>query len=90
MGLSTDQAILEVDRMVSLFQLRRDERSVFDHWRDLVANYQVAGKKAHDCRLVAAMIRHDIGHILSFNHADFARYQEITAISPSKLDVQSP
>ncbi|WP_145247028.1 type II toxin-antitoxin system VapC family toxin [Aeoliella mucimassa] len=88
LGLSTERANLEVDRMVSLFPLRRDERSVFDHWRDLVATYQVAGKKAHDCRLVAAMVRHGISHILSFNHADFTRFEEITAISPAKLDIQ--
>jgi predicted nucleic acid-binding protein len=42
----------------------------------------VQGKQAHDARLVAAMKRHSINQILTFNTADFARYAEITAISP--------
>jgi len=34
----------------------------------------VMGKNAHDTRLVAAMLRHDIKSILTFNSADFKRF----------------
>ena len=38
---------------------------------------------AHDARLVAAMVRHSISHLLTFNEQDFARYNEIAVIVPS-------
>lgn len=36
------------------------------------------GKNAHDARLVAAMVRHGLTHILTFNAQDFSRYRGIT------------
>jgi predicted nucleic acid-binding protein len=48
----------------------------------------VSGKPAHDARLVAAMIKHGIVHLLTFNDGDFKRYTEIVAESP--LALQSP
>ncbi len=38
------------------------------------------GKQAHDTRLVAAMIAHEMTHILTFNTDDFKRFSEITAV----------
>jgi predicted nucleic acid-binding protein len=40
------------------------------------------GKPAHDARLIAAMQRHGITVILTFNANDFSRYQSIRPISP--------
>ena len=60
----------------------RDERSVFEFWQELVTQHSVKGKQVHDARLVAAMLRHGISHLLTFNVAHFARYSEITVIEP--------
>ena len=47
----------------------------------------VKGKQAHDARLAAAMLRHSVTHLLTYNTSDFQRYPEITALSPvSVLD----
>ena len=51
----TDQV---VSKWLAVYPLLRDERRVFENWRDLVNVYQVKGKNAHDTRLVAAMRRH--------------------------------
>jgi hypothetical protein len=37
-------------------------------------------------RLVAAMLVHGITHILTFNTKDFARYSEIIAVNPTKMN----
>ncbi|WP_233220943.1 hypothetical protein [Chlorogloea sp. CCALA 695] len=54
-------------------------------WKDLVIKYQVKGKQGHDARLVAAMITHEISHILTFNVEDFTRFSEIVAVSPQTI-----
>lgn len=82
-------SILEADRTssawTSQFRLLTDERGVFARWRELIVAHQVQGKLAHDARLVAAMIRHGVRHLLTFNTPDFARFPDITAISPDDL-----
>ena len=65
----TDQV---VSKWLADYPLLRDERRVFENWRDLVNVYQVKGKNAHDTRLVAAMRRHGISDLLTFNGVDFA------------------
>lgn len=44
----------------ALFTLLRDERAIFEHWQELVVQFDVKGKNGHDARLVAAMKRHKI------------------------------
>jgi hypothetical protein len=65
-----------------LFTLLRDERSIFDRWEQLVTDFHVAGKAAHDARLVAAMQRHGLSYLLTFNAADFKRYSTIRLLQP--------
>lgn len=77
-----------MDEIAALFPLLKDERSVFQHWRQLVFEYHVSGKPAHDARLVAAMHRHSVSHILTFNAADFQRYSDVTVISPQDVSSQ--
>src|SRR3972149_8573180 len=69
----------EVDNIIDLwldrFTLFRDERGVFSIWRELVLQHDVKGKNAHDARLVAAMRRHNLANLLTFNVAAFQRYR---------------
>ncbi|HSK74585.1 MAG TPA: hypothetical protein VK892_22995 [Pyrinomonadaceae bacterium] len=37
----------------------------------------MSGKNVHDARLTAAMIKHKISHLLTFNVKDFKRFVEI-------------
>ena len=85
LGLTTEEAYSETRELRKALTLLRDERKIFDHWIDLVKRYDVKGKNAHDARLVAAMERHDVTHILTFNVKDFERYQGILAIQPDDL-----
>lgn len=88
--MSAAVAAENVRELTELFTVLRDERSVYDLWLKLVTRYQVIGKNAHDARLAAAMIRHGVNRILTFNTRDFARYTEIEAISPADFDPAAP
>jgi len=82
-------AILEADRRARLveeqFNLLEDSNAVHQEWRKLLVAHAVSGVQVHDARLVAAMRVHQVTRILTFNVRDFARYHEITAISPENV-----
>lgn len=84
-GLTTNEIVKHIEIFLSLCQLHYDNQTVTELWLELASNYQVQGKPTHDCRLVAAMITHDVQTILTFNTQDFRRYTEIRAISPGEL-----
>lgn len=84
LGMSAADADRAVDLWIKAFVLLRDERGVFEAWREVVRMHDVQGKSAHDARLVAAMQRHQLVHLLTFNMADFRRYPGIEI-----LDVRS-
>ena len=52
-----------------------DAPAVYGEWRRLVFAYSVQGVKVHDARLVALMLANDVVRILTFNAADFRRYE---------------
>jgi predicted nucleic acid-binding protein len=56
-----------------------------DRWESVVDKHSVIGKPCHDARLVALMLAHGVTHLLTLNPADFARYNEITAVTPQEL-----
>ena len=82
MGLALDQACNDVRDLCEMFVFLRDERTVFSCWQQLVAEVGVIGKQSHAARLVAAMHRHELTHLLTFNNADFKRYPDITVMTP--------
>jgi predicted nucleic acid-binding protein len=90
LGLTVGQAAAELTRLKSLFPLQPDSPAVYPEWERLVTAHQVAGKNAHDARLVAAMVCHGITHLLTFNIQDFVRYPGITALDPTTIPVPSP
>jgi len=82
-------SIEEADRLLTdfkeLFPPLRDERGILERWQELVIRYAVQGKVAHDARIVAAMLRHGLTHLLTFNDSDFARFTEIVAVTPESV-----
>jgi predicted nucleic acid-binding protein len=82
LGLTVEQAIAEVTVMKKLFQLL-PELPLQSAWEQLVADYHITGKNAHDARLVAAMTVHRIDTLLTFNVQDFSRYKGIAVVDPA-------
>lgn len=85
LGLTVDEATREIRKLKRIFKLHPDSQAIFTEWEQLVAQYQVVAKQAHDTRLVAAMKAHGLSHILTFNTKDFKRFPDITPISPQTI-----
>jgi predicted nucleic acid-binding protein len=85
LGWSPALAQAEVTRLQGSLTFLPDPVTLYDEWLRLVSTYGVCGFKAHDTRLVAAMLVHGVTHILTFNEEDFKRYAEITVIVPGNV-----
>lgn len=70
-----------------LFPVLPDSPEVYPVWRRLVKDYEVLGVQVHDARLAAAMVAHNVKHILTFNVTDFERYKPegIMAVDPATV-----
>ena len=83
--MATVQAKAELARIKSLFRFLADTPTIYDEWEKLVAQHAVSGKNSYDARIVAAMNVHGLKQLLTFNAADFKRYQGITVVSPAAV-----
>ena len=82
-GLSvadTDRRLRVIER---LFHVLPDTPVAYLIWRGLLTSHGVQGVQVHDSRLVALMRAHGIGHILTLNGGDFARFPGITVLDPA-------
>ena len=85
LGMTTQDAERSIQLLLEDLSLRLDERGIFGRWQSLVTKHEVKGKNAHDARLAAAMQRHGLTRVLTFNTADFSRFAGIDAVSPHDL-----
>lgn len=85
LGFTIEEVIAELAEIKTLFRLFRDERTIYEKWEHLVETHRVSGKPAHDARLVAAMARHGLTNILTFNAQDFTRYAGVTVLTPDDV-----
>jgi len=85
LGLSSQQAEVELSRFKDMFTLLPETPEIYPAWESLVTRYRVIGKPAHDARLVAAMKVHGLTAILTFDKSGFARYDGIEVIDPSTV-----
>jgi len=85
MGLGTEVAAAEIDKIMGAFDSLVEPADGSLRWRDLVARHRVIGKPAHDARIAALMLAHGVTRILTLNPDDFARYSDITAVTPQEI-----
>jgi predicted nucleic acid-binding protein len=65
-------AVAEIERTFEV--LLSDESRVYEHWKRLIVEQRVTGRRVFDARLAAVMLAHDVGRVLTFNGADFASF----------------
>ena len=85
LGFSADIAAFHVENFVDIFRLLKDERSIYETWFALVTQHAVSGVKSFDARFAAAMKRHGLDHILTFNASDFRRYPHVEVLDPEAV-----
>ena len=76
-GLTPTDADFEIDILERGFTTLPDDDRVYEIWRQLIAAKGVSGKQVHDARLVAFMLVYGVTHILTFNGADFRRFETL-------------
>jgi len=84
LGLTVEEAAHESSLLKELLTLKPDTPAIHTTWEKLVVTYQVKGKQVHDTRLVAAMVVHQITHLLTFNTAR-EKFQHILIDCPPSL-----
>lgn len=86
-GLSSVEALRQLQDIEKSFTPLPDHPDVFGEWRRLVVEKGVKGVKVHDARLVAVMKVYGISRILTFNINDFQRYasEGIVAVHPDDV-----
>jgi predicted nucleic acid-binding protein len=86
-GLGQDiaQAEAEITKLERIFTILPEIPAIYPQWRQLVFTHQVKGVNVHDTKLVAAMMMHNVTHILTFNIADFKRFSSIVVVHPSEI-----
>ena len=84
-GKSVAQAEDLVRRFVNLFHLLLDERTIYATWLELVVEHEIAGVTSYDARLAAAMRRHGLDHLLTFNADDFRCYPHVGILEPDTV-----
>jgi len=89
LGMPLSEVEARLARIKRLFVLMRDERGVLAKWERLVALHHVKGKPSHDARLVAAMHRHSLDRLLTFNASHFERFPGITVLTPEEVVAES-
>ena len=85
LGLSIPEVQKAIARFRRYFSLRDEVPTIFSEWEKLVSHHGIVGKNVHDTRLVAAMVVHNITHLLTFNQQDFLRFSNITALTPADV-----
>jgi len=85
LGLSLADTEAHVQTFKRAFTFLPDVPDIFAEWEKLVVLHSISGKQAHDTRLVAAMLAHNVTHLLTFNDRDFKRFSEITAVNPKDV-----
>jgi predicted nucleic acid-binding protein len=84
LGFSIALTLGELQKIERFLTVLPDSPAVYAEWKRLVVKHSVLGSKVHDAKLVATMNVHGILRVLTFNTADFARY-DIEAIHPLSL-----
>lgn len=82
--LALEHALEDVHRMLGLFDVLEDGPAVTEALVALCHEVAVGGSQVHDANIVATMLAHGERRLLTFDTADFRRYEDwIEVVDPS-------
>lgn len=85
LGVTSDRARVLLNDLKQAYEILDETPAVRPAWEALVVQHDVKGKSAHDARLVAVMQVHGVSTLLTFNKRHFARYSEISVLTPEDV-----
>ena len=72
--LSLAGAMADATAFANRFGVLEDGPAVWDQLCELSRHYAFAGRQVHDANIVATMLAHGEGRLLTFNTGDFLRF----------------
>jgi len=85
LGFTITEARQLIGDVEESFPCLPEPSDIGKQWSKLMMRYSVIGKQAHDARIAALMLAHGVTHLLTLNPTDFARYSDITAVTPQEI-----
>ena len=82
LGAGTERALKEISEFETAYRLIQEPENIWHQWKRLVKTGGFTGLRLHDAYIAAAMIGHNINHILTLNTKDFLGIQEIIPVKP--------
>ncbi len=80
LGMTAAEAREQLAAVERVAGLKPDTAEVHRHWKRLVADFEILGKRCHDAAIVAAMLAHGVENLLTFDADDFERYQRLQLV----------
>ncbi len=84
-GLAITDAAAQLYVVNGAFPCLTEPSEIADQWQRVTIKNSVLGRQAHDARLAALMLSHGVTYLLTLNPGDFARYREITVVTPQEV-----
>lgn len=81
-ALPMGTAIADIHRFQRLFQIAEERPEIFDRLLEILATHSSGGRQVHDANIVATMLDHGIRRLLTFNTADFQRFDDLIELEP--------
>jgi predicted nucleic acid-binding protein len=86
LGWTVEKTEQAVQMLINQFDLLEETPAIFPQWLSLVTSHKISGKRAHDLRIQAVMLTHNIPHILTLNPQDFVAIEGLIIIHPNSLN----
>ena len=74
--VSRFEALADVEKLATNFEVLEDGPTVTDWLLLLCRQVPIGGKQVHDANIVATMLANGESRLLTFNEADFHRFQD--------------
>ena len=75
-NMATGEALDDIGRLNRVFEVLEDGPRVTEALVTLCRDVEVGGRQVHDANIVATMLAHGERRLLTFNGADFRRYEQ--------------
>ncbi len=79
-ALTLAEATADTDRFIQRFAVLEDGPQVWDELMALSRRFAFGGKQVHDANIVATMLAHGETRLLTFNAADFRRFDSLIEV----------
>ena len=89
LGFGMRDAAINVSEFFRCMHLYDETEGVARRLRELCVRHDLHGKRIHDANVVATMTAHGIRVLVTQNSDDFAAFQEIEVVDPSKVTARA-